>query len=60
MFTGVYRVIKGIFCNICWDFPAICKYYRVFPAYIAEKPFHPVTPVDICSVETIGVSQIMI
>ena len=45
MFTGVYRVIKGFFCNICRDFPAICKYYRVFPADIAEKPLnHPVNP----------------
>ena len=43
MFTGVYRVIKGFFCNICRDFPAICKYYRFFPADIAEKPLnHPV------------------
>ena len=52
MFTGVYRVIKvfsaisaGKTCNICRDFPAICKYYRVFPADIAEKPLnHPVKP----------------
>ena len=45
MFTGVYRVIKGFFCNICRDFPAICKYYRVFPADIAEKPLNkPVNP----------------
>ena len=56
MFTGVYRVIKGLFCNICWenpviftDFPcnppAICKYYRVFPADIAENPRRvPVNP----------------
>ena len=45
MFTGVYRVIKGVFCNICRDCPAICKYYRVFPADIAEKPLnHPVNP----------------
>ena len=27
------------------DFPAICKYYRVFPADIAEKTLnHPVKP----------------
>ena len=44
MFTGVYRVI----CNICRDFPAICKYYRVFPADIAEKTLNH--PVNICSV----------
>jgi hypothetical protein len=32
-------VIK-FFCNICRDFPAICKCYRVFPADIAEKPLN--------------------
>ena len=56
MFTGIYRVIKEFFCNICREnpmitigfpcnLPAICKYYRVFPADIAEKPLnHPVIP----------------
>ena len=45
MFIGVYRVIKGVSCNIYWDFSAICKYYRIFPADIAEKPLnHPVNP----------------
>ena len=52
MFTGVYRVIRvfsaicaGKTCNICRDFLAICKYYRVFPADIAEKPLnHPINP----------------
>ena len=49
MFTGIYRDSAGVFCNICrekpvifTDFPcnppAICKYYRVFPADIAENP----------------------
>jgi hypothetical protein len=42
MFTGVYRVIKGFFCKICWENPIItirfpCKYYRGFPADIAKK-----------------------
>ena len=44
MFTGVYWLIKGFSaisagktCNICKDSPAICKYYRVFPADISEK-----------------------
>jgi hypothetical protein len=50
MFTGVYRVIKEFFCNICRETPVIftdcreiagktCKYYRVFPVDKAEKPF---------------------
>ena len=35
MFTRVYWVIKGFFCNIC----------REIPADIAEKPLnHPVNP----------------
>ena len=56
MFKGVYRVIKGFFCFIyrenpviftCFpcNLPAICKYYRGFPADIAEKLLnHPVNP----------------
>ena len=56
MFTGIYRDSAGVFCNICrenpiifTDFPcnppAICKYYRVFPADIAENPCRvPVNP----------------
>ena len=56
MFTGIYRDSVGVFCNICrenpvifTDFPcnppAICKYYRVFPADIAENPHRvPVNP----------------
>ena len=35
----------GKTCNICRYFPAICKYYRVFPADIAEDHLnHPVNP----------------
>ena len=56
MFTGVYRVFNRFFCNICRENPVIftdcrefagkiCKYYRVFPADIAEKlKNHPVNP----------------
>jgi hypothetical protein len=56
MFTGIYRDSAGVFCNICrenplifTDFPcnspAICKYYRVFPADIAKKKRRvPVNP----------------
>ena len=45
-FTGWLRGFSAIYarktCNICRDFPAICKYYRVFPA---DKPLnHPVNP----------------
>ena len=58
MFTGIYRDSAGFFYNICrenpvifTDFPcnlpAICKYYRVFSADIAEKPIKD--PVNICS-----------
>ena len=36
------------FSNICSDFPANCKYYRVFPADIAENPLNHA--VNICSV----------
>ena len=48
-FTGWLRgfsaISAGKTCNICRDFPAICKYYRVFPADIAEKTLnHPVNP----------------
>ena len=35
---GVSEIFAGKTCNICRDFPAICKYYRVFPADIAETP----------------------
>ena len=56
MFTGVYRVFNRFFCNIFRENPVIftdcreiagkiCKYYRVFPADIAEKPIKdPVNP----------------
>ena len=52
MFTAVYRVIKGFFCNICRENPAIftdCReilyHHRVFPADISEKHLdHPVNP----------------
>ena len=53
MFTGNYRVFRwgvsaisaGKTCNICRDFPAICKYYRVFLADIEETPSNnPVIP----------------
>ena len=43
-FTGWLRSFSAIStgkpCNIFRDFPAICKYYRVFPADIAEKPLN--------------------
>ena len=32
----VSAISAGKTCNICRDFPAICKYYRVFPVNIAE------------------------
>jgi hypothetical protein len=56
MFAGNCRDSAGVFCNICrekpvifTDFPcnppAICKYYRGFPADIAESPRRvPVNP----------------
>ena len=45
MFTGVYRVIKGVFCNICRENPVIFTDCREIPADIAEKPLnHPVNP----------------
>jgi hypothetical protein len=45
MFTGIYRDSAGVFCRenpvIFIDFPcnppAICKYYRFFPADISKK-----------------------
>ena len=50
MFTGVHRVIKGFFYNICRDLSAICKYYRFFfyLKYSLEKnpqkqPLHTVS-----------------
>ena len=40
---GVSAISARKTCNICRDFPTICKYYRVFPADIAEIPSnHPV------------------
>ena len=42
---GFSAISAGKTCNICRDFPAICKYYRVFPADIAENPRRvPVNP----------------
>ena len=43
---GKPAIYAGKTCNICRDFPAICKYYRFFPADIAEKP--PNHPVNTC------------
>ena len=45
-FTGWLRGFSAIYagktCNICRDFPGICKYYRVFLADIEENP--PLSP----------------
>ena len=38
MFTGVYRVIKGFFCNICRENPVIFTYCKEIPADIAGLP----------------------
>ena len=44
MFEGVYKVIKGVFCNICREH-LITKYYRVFVVDIAKKTLnHPANP----------------
>ena len=43
LLRGFAAISAGKTCNIRRDFPAICKYYRVFPADIAEKTLnHPV------------------
>ncbi len=42
----VSAISAGKTCNICRDFPAICKYYRVFPVNIAE--ICPKNPVISC------------
>ena len=42
--SGFHRVFLGKPYDNC-DFHTICKYYRVFPADIAEKPYeNPVNP----------------
>ena len=48
MFTGVYRVIKGLFYNICRENPVMFTDCREIPADIAEKALN--TPVNICIV----------
>ena len=45
MFTGVYRVIKGVFCNIYRENPVIFTDSKEILANIAENPLnHPVNP----------------
>ena len=42
---GFTAISAGKTYNICRDFPANCKYYRVFPADIADKTLNlPVNP----------------
>ena len=60
MFEGVYKVIKGVFCNICREH-LITKYYRVFVVDIAKKkPLITLpTPVDIHSVQLEMIHKLM-
>ena len=45
MFTKVYRVINGVFCNICRENPVIFTDCWEIPADIAEKHLnHIVNP----------------
>jgi hypothetical protein len=39
LFTGVYRVINGFFCNICRENPVIFTVCRETPADIAGFPY---------------------